>query len=85
MDTAITGAAHNDCAPAIESTAIDLTMTCHIDHIADHPHIGVLQVTNLEIAVGHINDHPSDLQDRTHIDKVHTPAEYKENHTPRRT
>ena len=85
IDAAITGAAHNDCAPPIEATAINLTMTCHIDHIADHPHIEVLQVINPQITVGHIHDHPTDLQGRTHVDQVHTSADHEKNHTQRRT
>ena len=56
-----TGAAHDDLAPPIEATAINLTTTHHINHIADHPHIEALQVINPEIAVVHIQDHPTDL------------------------
>ena len=82
IDAAITGAAHDDCAPLIEATATDLTMICHIDHIADHPHIEVLQLINSEMRVGHIHDHPTDLQSRTQVDQVHTPADNEENHTP---
>ena len=85
IDMASTGAVHNNHAPPIGPTAIDLTMTHHIDHIADHPHIEVLQLINPEIAVGHIHDHPTDLQSRMHIDQVHTPADHVEDHTPRRT
>ena len=61
IDAATTGAAHDDCTPPIEATAIDLTMTHHIDLIADHPHINILQLINPEIAVGHTHDHPTDL------------------------
>ena len=85
IDAAITGAAHDDHAPLTETAAIDLTITHHIKHITDHPHIEVLQVINPEIAVGHIHDHPTSFHDRTHIDQVHTPADHEENHTPRRT
>ena len=85
IDAAFTGAAHDYCTPPIEATAINLTMTCNIDHITDHPHIEVLQLINPEIVVGHIYDHPTDLQDRTHADQVHTPTDHEENHTPRRT
>ena len=60
-------------------------MMHYIDHITDHPHIEALQVINPEIAVGHIHSHPTDLQGRTHLDQVHTPADHKKNYIPRRT
>ena len=85
IDAAITGAAHDDHAPPIEATAIDFTMICHIDLIADYPHTEVLQLINPETTVGHIHDHPSDFQGRSHIDQVYTPADHEENHTPQRT
>ena len=68
IDAATTGAAHSDHAPPIEATAINLAMTHHIDLIADHPHIEVLQLINPEIGVGYTQDHPTDLQDRTCTD-----------------
>ena len=85
IDTAIKGAAHNECAPPIEAMAINLTTTCHISHMKDHPRIEVLQVINPEIAVGHINNCSTDVQGRTHVVQIHTPADHEENHTPRRT
>ena len=85
IDTAITGAAHNDLAPPIEDTAINLAMTHHIDHITDHPHIEDLQVIDLEIIGGHIHNHPTDLQGLTHVGQVHNSAGKEENHIPRRT
>ena len=85
IDAAITGATHNDHAPCMEATVIDLATTHHIHNITDHPHIEVLQVINPEIAVGHIHHHPTNLQGGTHVDQVHTSAGHKENHTPRRT
>ena len=39
IDAATAGAAHDNLTPPVEATAIGLTMTHHIDHIADHPHI----------------------------------------------
>ena len=84
IDAATTGAAHNDLTEPIEATAIDLAMTHHINHIVDHPHIEVLQVIDPEITVGHIHDHPTDLQGMNHLDQVHNPAG-EENHIPRRT
>ena len=84
IDAASTGAAHNDCIPPMEATAINLAMTHHINLIADHPHIEVLQLTNPEIAVCHTYNHPTDLQGRTDTDQVHIPADHEENHTSRR-
>ena len=84
IDAAIIGVAHNDCAPHIEATATDLTVTHHIDHTADHSHIEVLQPTNPGITVDHIPNHPTNLQGRTHTDQVCFPADHEENHTSRR-
>ena len=85
MDVATLGAAHDDHPPPIEATAIDLAMTHHIDCIADHPDIEVLQLTNPAITADHAHDHPTDLQGRTHKDQVHIPGDHEENHTSRRT
>ena len=85
IDAATTGAAHEDLASPIEATTIDLTMTHHIDNIADHLHIEAIQVINPEIAVGHIHDYPTDHQGMSHEDQVHNPAGQKENHIPRRS
>ena len=85
IDTATTGAVHNDCPLPIEATAINLATTHHIDHITHHPHTEVLQVITSEITVDHIHDHPTNLQGRTHINQVPTPADHEENHTPRKT
>ena len=62
IDAAITGAAPDILTPPIEATAINLTVTHHIDHITDHPCIGTLQVINPQITVGHIQDHPTGLK-----------------------
>ena len=85
IDAATRGAAHGDLVPPIEATAIDLTMKHCMNHIADHPHIETLQVISPEITVGHIHEHPTDLQDMNHIDQVHNPAGQEENYIPRRT
>ena len=69
----------------LETTAIDLAMTHHIDHITDHPQVEALQVINPEITVGHIHNQPTDLQGMNHTDQVHNPAGQEENHIPRRT
>ena len=85
INAATTGAAHNAHAPPIEVTAINLTVTHHIYHIADHPHIEVLQLTTPEIIVDHAHDHPTNLQGETCTGHIHIPADHKANHTSRRT
>ena len=57
INAATTGAAHDVHNPPIEVTAIDLTVTHYIDHITDHPHTEVLQLTTPETTVEHA--HPS--------------------------
>ena len=72
-------------ASLIETTAIDFAVTHHINHITDHPLIEAPQVINPEITVGHIHDHPADLQGMNHVDQVHNPAGQDENHIQRRS
>ena len=62
---ATTGAAYNAHAPPIQITAINPIMSHHNDHITDHPHIEVIQLTTPEIIVDHAHDHPTNLQDET--------------------
>ena len=62
IDAAPWRAAHNNHIPPIKVAVIDLAITHHIDHIADHPHIEILQLFNPEITIGHTHDHPTDLQ-----------------------
>ena len=83
--TATTGAAHNAHTPPIEVTAIDLSMTHHIDLIADHPHIEDLLLTTPEITVDHTHDHATNLPGETHTDQVCIPADHMANHISRRT
>ena len=73
-DAITTGAAHDDPSQPTEDTARDLTMTHCTGHIADHPNIKALQVINPEIEVGHIPNHPTDLQGMNLADQIHTPA-----------
>ena len=80
-----TGAANIAHAPPIEVTAINLTATHHINHITDHPHIEVLQLTTPEIAEGHTHDHPTNLQGKIYTDQVHIPADHEASHTSSRT
>ena len=83
--TATTGTAQNAHAPSIEVTAINLAMTHHTDHITDHPHVEVLQLTTPEITVDHAYGHPTNLQGETCTGQVHSPAGHEANHTSRRT
>ena len=83
--TATTGTAHNAHAAPIDITAIHFAMTHHINHISDHPHIQVLQLTTPEIAVGHTYNHPTILQGEICTGQVHIPADDKASHTSRRT
>ena len=62
---------HNICP---QRTATDFAVTCCTSHITYHPNIKALQVINPKIAVGHIHDHPTDLQGMNHADQIHTPA-----------
>ena len=58
IDTATTGAAHDDLIQPTENTTTDLAMTLHTSHITDHPNIKALQVIDPEITVDHIYNHP---------------------------
>ena len=66
--TATTGKAHEAQAPSIEVTAINLPTTHHINLIADHLHIEVIQLTTPGITVDHTHDHPTNLQGKTCTD-----------------
>ena len=81
INTATTGAAHNAHAPPIKVTVINPTMTHHINHIADHPHFEVFQLTNLKITAYHAHNLPTNFQGRTYTDQVHVPADHEANHT----
>ena len=81
IDAATIGAVHIYHAPPVEATAIDPAVTHHMDHIAYHPHIHVLQLTNPEITVDHTHNHPTNHQGRTCTDQGHIPADHEENHT----
>ena len=74
IDAATTGADHDDLTQPTEDIATDLAMTHHTGHITDHPNIEALQVINLETAVDHIHDHPTDLQGMNLTNQIHTSA-----------
>ena len=74
IDAATTEAAHDDLSQPKEDTAKDLAMTHCTSHIADHPHITPLWVTDPKITVCHTHDHPTDLQGMNHADQIHTPS-----------
>ena len=81
IDAATKGVAYDDLPQPTEDIAIDLAMTHHTAHIANHPNIKALQVINPQIAVGHIPSHPTDLQGINHPDQIHTPAGQEEGHS----
>ena len=56
-----------------EVTAIDLTVTLHIDHTTDHP-CTEAHHTTLKIETCHIQDHPTNPHDEIHIGHAHTPV-----------
>ena len=85
IDAATTGAAHDDLTQPTGDTPTDLTMTHCTSHIDNHPNIKALWVINPKITVGHIYNHPTDLQGMNHIDQIHTPAGKEEGHILRRT
>ena len=85
IDTVTIEAANDDLTQHTEDTATDLTLTHHISHITDHPHITAFWVINPEIIVCHTHDHPTNLQGMDHADMIHTPAGHEEGYTPRRT
>ena len=70
IDAATAGAGHDNLAQPTEDTATDLTVTHCTSHIANHSNIENLQVINSEITVGHITDHPTDLQGINHTDQI---------------
>ena len=77
INTATTVAAHDTHTPPTEVTAINLAMTYHINHITDHPHKEVPQLTTPEITVDHAHNHPTTLQGRTHTDQVPISADHE--------
>ena len=83
--TATHGVAHNAHTLHIEITVIDLATTHHTDHITDHPHIGIPQLTTPKIAVDHTHDHPTNCQSETCTSHIPIPADHEANHTSRRT
>ena len=74
IDTTTTGAAQDNLDQPTEVTATDLTMTHYTGHIVNDPNIKALQVIDPEIAVGHIHDHPINLQGMNLADQIYTPA-----------
>ena len=74
MDTAATGAVHDDLAHPTEDIATYLSVTHHTGHITDHPNIKALQVIDPKITVDHIHNHPIDLQDMNLTNQIHIPA-----------
>ena len=59
-------------------------MTHHIGHFTDHPQIDALWIIVPEITVGHIHNHPTNVQGMNHIDQVYIPSGQEEVHILRR-
>ena len=79
------GVAHGAHIPHTEITAINLTVTHHIDPTTDHPHTKVPQPTTPEIKVDPIHILPTNPQDEIHTGHIHIPADHEASHTTRRT
>ena len=82
--TIITGVAHITQISHTGVTAIDLTMTLHIDHTANHQHTEANHIT-LEMGACPAQDHHTNLHNETHIDHSCTPVDHGANHITRRT
>ena len=81
IDATTTGAVHNDLTQPTEDTATNLTMTHHIGDITDDYKIKALQVIDPEIAIDHIHNHLTDLQDMNLAIQIHIPAGQEEETT----
>ena len=68
--TDTTGVAHNIHTPPIEVTAINFTVTHHIDLITDHPHIEAILLTTPEITVDHTPNLPTNPPGDIHNDQL---------------
>ena len=79
----ITGLTHNTPIPHAGVIAIDLAMTLHIDHTADHPCTEAHHTTP-EIEACCIHDHPTNPHDNIHIGHTYTQVDHKVNHITRR-
>ena len=75
--TDTTGVAHNIHTPPIEVTAINLTVTHHIDLITDHPHIEAILLTTPEITVDHTPSLPTNPPGDIHNDQLHIPGDHE--------
>ena len=82
--TIITGVAHDAQIPHTGAIAIDLAVTPHIDHTADHLHTGTHHTTP-EIEACHVHIHPTNPHNEPHIGHTHTPVDHEANHITRRT
>ena len=82
--TTITGVAHDAQIPHTGVIAINLTVTLHIDHTADHP-CREAHHTSPEIEATCIHAHPTNLHNEIHIGHTHSPVDHKVNHITRRS
>ena len=72
-------------APHTEITAIGPAVTHHTNSTTDHPHTEVPQPTTPEIKVDPLHVHPTNPPGEICTGHIHIPADYKANHTTRRT
>ena len=77
--------AHDAHAPHIKITAINPTVTHHIDPSADHPHTEVPQPTTPEIEVDATHIHPTIPPGEICTGHIHIQADHEATHTTRRT
>ena len=71
--------------PHTEITAINPTMTHHINPTADHPHTEVPWPTTPEIKVDPTHVHPTFPLGEIYTGLIHIPADHEAIHTTRRT
>ena len=77
--------AYDAHVPHTKNTAIDPTVTHHIDPTTHHPHTEVPQPTTPEIEVDPTHVHPTNSSGEICTGGIHIPADHKPNHTKRRT
>ena len=70
--------------PHSGTTAINPTVTHHINHAVGHPHTEAHPHTTPEIEVAHTHIHPTNHQDKIHIGHTHAPVDHKANNITRR-
>ena len=78
------GVAHNAHVLHTGVIAINLALTHHINHTADHLHTETHHHPTPETDIAHIHTHLTNPQDEIHIVHTHTPVDHEANHITRR-